>query len=93
LSTVSAVKPVVERTVVVKLSLTEKRENDYSTTEIATQSLTIPLPASTKEIGAATDEAIAALVKNVERFRGAVARIDVGDTASLIADGQTEAGF
>jgi hypothetical protein len=79
-----AEKPVTSRAVKVDITITERREGAYSQDNVASTSIVIPLPASSIEIGNATDEAITALVRNAERFRGVVvAAVDVTDTAGI----------
>lgn len=60
------------RNVKVTLTVYEPRASDYygSGTEVATQSLTIPLPVSADDVATAVGRTLATLIANVETFRG-----------------------
>lgn len=60
---------VGKRSVTVSLAVNEQT-SEYSSTEVATQKLVIPLPADKDKVASVTANSIAALVANVEIFRG-----------------------
>jgi hypothetical protein len=63
---------VKSRAVKITLELTEDREGDYGGKSVAKHELSVPLPASATDVGAAVASAMTALNEQVLRFRGAV---------------------
>ena len=71
-----ALKPVVERSIKVELTIIEKREGAYSVENVGSTSIAIPLPAA-EAVGLMVENAVGRLVKNAETFRGSVTIVEV----------------